>query len=94
MSRVTLLIYELCQCIDEQSEELLGRQRVGPFPEYAVHLRPEELEETVGFVNRHFLDRHHHQPQRHFDIGRLDEEFEQFVGVMPVIQITVFSDSV
>lgn len=40
MSRVTLLIYELCQCIDEQSEELLGRQRVGPFPEYAVHLRP------------------------------------------------------
>lgn len=28
MSRVTLLIHELCQCFDEQFEELLGRQRV------------------------------------------------------------------
>ena len=64
------------------------------FPEYAVHLRPEQFEETVGFVRRHFFDRHHHQPQRNFDIGRLDIEFEQFVGVMPVIQITVFTDSV
>ena len=45
-------------------------------------------------MNRHFLDRHHHQPQRNFDIGRLDEEFEQFVGVVPVIQKTVLADSV
>ena len=35
-----------------------------------------------------------HVAQRNFDIGRLDIEFEQFVGVMPVIQITVFTDSV
>ena len=94
MSRVTLSIYGFRQRFDEQFEELFGRQGVERFPEYAVHLRPEQFEETVGFVRRHFLDRHHHQPQRNFDIGRLDIEFEQFVGVMPVIQITVFTDSV
>ena len=44
MSRVTLSIYGFRQRFDEQFEELLGRQGVERFPEYAVHLRPEQFE--------------------------------------------------
>ena len=53
---------------------------------------PKHQAEAVGFDRAHVLGLHGRKPHRKFDVDRLPEQFQQFVGLVAVVEKRVFAN--